>query len=268
MTKPSANDPAEKLSELSSSNAYHSMFIPFQRLPIEIRLKIWRISCFTTTRNISTWGHNSNETVHGRVYEMFSYQWQTSVPAVLHTCKESRCEGLKHYTTWKSVAWMSPLISIPEEEPSDCYNLVEQTAIYVTWEVDRIVLFNPFVIMDIRLAANELSNKFKENDLKFLAVNVGHCGRAIRGDILYLLGAHIQEFVLFNKACKELDGFNRFPLSDDVFDGFSSHGETHMVTLPHHQYDLGTLSESARQRRSSTLKVRHCETGCPRRNWS
>lgn len=66
-----------------------STFHPFLKLPLELRLAIWNLSIEPRYVNIK-WS--------GKHRRCLSTNTKNSVPSLLHTCRESRYEGLKTYT--------------------------------------------------------------------------------------------------------------------------------------------------------------------------
>jgi hypothetical protein len=74
-----------------------STFTLLPKLPIEIRLKIWKSSCFFT-RNVHIRAGNISGVVCDETGEVAHYfHSYTSPPSLLHVCKESRSEALHHY---------------------------------------------------------------------------------------------------------------------------------------------------------------------------
>lgn len=59
-------------------------FTPFQRLPVELRLKIWVLT-FDTRRVHIEWSRQRRQCV------------SPDIPAILHVCREARAESLKTY---------------------------------------------------------------------------------------------------------------------------------------------------------------------------
>lgn len=115
-------------SDSEASTLCNSSFKPFPRLPLELRLKIWRISCFNTTRNITIYSEKSAAIIYRE--ESRRIRSKSFCPTILCTCKEARQEGLKHYGVFDFAR------QIHEKE----YPASTIAKAYVNWAVDRIVV--------------------------------------------------------------------------------------------------------------------------------
>ncbi|CZR60158.1 uncharacterized protein PAC_10054 [Phialocephala subalpina] len=89
-------------SDEADSDGAAKMFTPFPRLPIELRLKVWKYACFKP-RLIDLWfvpvadkrdSFKFDEFQQPFIYESHCRQ----APAVLHTSQEARNVGLQHYS--------------------------------------------------------------------------------------------------------------------------------------------------------------------------
>ncbi|ESZ91182.1 hypothetical protein SBOR_8433 [Sclerotinia borealis F-4128] len=161
---------------LSGGNA--PVFQLFPRLPMEIRLKIWRISCFNTTRNIFLPGYKSCRSW---------IRCQSAYPTLLSTCKEARHEGLKHYEAFDCHGG-----DVLARHPAQI-----QGKVYINWAVDRLVIYSrevyDFPIRDRdNLEAsmahtpesvggdgyidNSMGNMFPKNKVQFLAMHLASPG--------------------------------------------------------------------------------------------
>lgn len=111
-------------------------FTCFPKLPIELRLKIWKAACFIP-RNVDIWYRNLCNVVrgdrmgtccaeHDMDCPLYALKTQ-SQPAVLHTCRESRSEASTHYTLDFGTEFnISPGVELRTDDQ-----------ILINWEVDR-----------------------------------------------------------------------------------------------------------------------------------
>jgi 2EXR family len=73
-------------------------FTLFPKLPIDLRIKIWR-NASSVTRNVDLWIETySLDDFNDSLDDIYYWCSSCAVPAVLHANQESRTEGLKHYT--------------------------------------------------------------------------------------------------------------------------------------------------------------------------
>lgn len=89
-------------------------FHPFPRLPIEVRLKIWHLS-FTPRFVVLTVKANKAESAHvpwGSVAKCKEHPFKELIPAVLHTHRESRTDGLEFYTLFESDAFEATYVNL------------------------------------------------------------------------------------------------------------------------------------------------------------
>ena len=123
--------PVTKLAPLPS-------FTPFQRLPKELRLEIWKIASFES-RNVDVWIDKKGMNDEGTIELVSRFYSCSNVPAVLHACSESRTEALRHYSLdfgletdkrYQDCPWFNPASYPPQ--------------IYINWEADRLCLMNDF----------------------------------------------------------------------------------------------------------------------------
>ena len=124
-----------------------STFTPFPKLPVELRLKIWKYGCLFT-RNVDIRAKEISGIVCKYTDEVAHYfHSYAPPPPLLHICRESRSEALKHYqlefgTTFEyELAGVAPEVAISTPP-----------RIYINWAVDRIWVFCP----DSLLEENEL----------------------------------------------------------------------------------------------------------------
>lgn len=163
----------------------------------------------------------------------------TAVPSILHTCREARDEGLRHY---RLMEWL------PEAQKGETIYGEGPARIYINWKVDRIVIFNfnEFIKRswfirvdgdsratsfwklhpDDRSAAWDLVQKFIENDLKYVAVDTGNNSDDIESFFkgLYPWECQVEEIIffsssrgIFKQSFEQFKGYHRKPLSCDAF---------------------------------------------------
>ncbi|CZR56056.1 uncharacterized protein PAC_05944 [Phialocephala subalpina] len=120
-------------------------FLCFKKLPIELRLKIWRIASFTQ-RNVDIWSE-SLEIIskRGRDSEfnfvLHALHSTRPTPTVLHACQESRGEGLKHYSlefgaSQEVIERNSKFVPGRPLEMRGWFTL-STPPMYINWAVDR-----------------------------------------------------------------------------------------------------------------------------------
>jgi hypothetical protein len=152
-----------------------SAFTPFPRLPIEIRLKIWKCACFFS-RNVDIWakdigGIACEYTGHVAHY----FHSSAPAPSLLHICRESRSEALKHYqlefgTTFDcKLAGTAPGLTVSTPP-----------RIYFNWAVDRICVFCPDSLLEPSFSSTthrfwDFFNKCCKMKLRSLAWNFSGC---------------------------------------------------------------------------------------------
>jgi len=76
------------------------VFTCLPKLPAELRPRVWKYTC-CVTRNVDIWVNPIYINIHedgGSRSRPYQFVSKCPPPAVLHVCKESRTEGLKHYT--------------------------------------------------------------------------------------------------------------------------------------------------------------------------
>jgi hypothetical protein len=113
-----------------------SEFTVFPNLPLEIRLKIWKIASFEK-RQVDVWSiaevdYNPMMDSPSTPSTHFGYHYYSSTPppAVLHVNQEARTECIKYYT-----------LDFGVERTRDARPLVKVTfapQIYVNWSADRV----------------------------------------------------------------------------------------------------------------------------------
>jgi len=148
-------------------------FACFRELPIELRIKIWGHAC-SVTRNVDIWAKKLM--IPGDSFDNdYLYYWYSScaIPAVLHVSRESRAEGLEHYTpdfaTFQAIDMInSILLTLSISTPAQ---------VYINWDNDRLCLIEP-CSMDARdmdfedsMPFQDFANKCVEKRLRYLAIN-------------------------------------------------------------------------------------------------
>lgn len=153
-----------------------STFLQFPNLPIEIRLKVWKLSCFVT-RNVDiatgtigvTFG--TEDEVGARPHY---YRSRCRPPSLLHVCKESREEGLKYYklafgVEYKVLVGNRTMPQLTVSSPP---------RIYFHWAMDWLCVMLPMYIDDDPDAQvrrrEEISEKCYYNDLRRLAIGINY----------------------------------------------------------------------------------------------
>jgi hypothetical protein len=119
-----------------STSTVLKTFSYFGQLPLELRVKIWGHACFHQ-RNIDIFTEMLGEVRVNEqdMYRFESYKYFSQFcphPAVMHTCKESREEGLKHYRLEFGTSHSFSII-----------NISTPPRIYVNFACDRLCLLQP-----------------------------------------------------------------------------------------------------------------------------
>lgn len=215
-------------------------FALFPRLPPELRAEIWKLASFSDPRNISVNRYKFNGWSADFETE-YRYRCKSTMPAILHACREARGEGLKHYKLMDWVPEAANKIQVAEEKD----NFLDRT--YINWKVDRIVIFNAIEYTirsqlvragseyheryyinklhhDDRSSTYDLLKKLTENNVKFLAVDTGNdswvIGNFFSG--LYPWKCEVQEIIFFNSQHKRFR-WDMSPLSWKAFPQSSLH---------------------------------------------
>jgi hypothetical protein len=101
LSPPSSSNSSDHKIGDSSENAEEPKFECFPKLPLELRLKIWKALCFIP-RNVGLWakplGADDFWNDFGELERLFKFVTNLGAPAILHTCREAREEGLKYCT--------------------------------------------------------------------------------------------------------------------------------------------------------------------------
>lgn len=178
-------------------------------LPIELRLRIWRIASFFP-RNVDVWSNNIFISKHDEQqaylvpHQMIS---RRPIPVVLHICHESRVEALKHY-----------VLAFGTTEDVEDFVVTARPKIYINPVVDTVSLPRPDSFLSY--TSNVFGGSPDERALNFafqlvklklksLAINVvntegiglGDGTMASEyGDILPTSGDALEELILFSDS--------------------------------------------------------------------
>jgi hypothetical protein len=126
---------------MSSKRKSSATFTLFPKLPIEIRLKIWKTICYTQRNVDITTGHFSvSEDEKSTKVCLFFYRSSCPAPAVLHVSRESRSEGLKHYELDFAV---NHEVYYRRTSP---FFVIMPPQIYFNWKVDKLCIVNPSLL--------------------------------------------------------------------------------------------------------------------------
>jgi hypothetical protein len=94
-----AHAPAQNI--ISNSPRDLRRFTVIPKLPVELRLKIWKHACYHG-RNVSLWSVplEGSIAIAGEEVVVKPFKWMSHhrIPAILHACSEARVVGLQHYT--------------------------------------------------------------------------------------------------------------------------------------------------------------------------
>lgn len=123
----------------------------FPKLPVELRLKIWGLACYTP-RIVPLWLqplgyqpelHKAISAIEDILNEneeiklMYEFDTVTRIPAVMESCAEAKREGSRYYTR----EFGSGIENYALETVN--LNITIPPRIYVNWEVDTICFMSP-----------------------------------------------------------------------------------------------------------------------------
>jgi hypothetical protein len=149
-------------------------FTYFRKLPKELRDKIWKAAAFLP-RNVDIWlgsrsmtcEEHSNDDRYGRFYFFYS---GIIPPAILHTCHESRIEGLAHY---KLEFGVQHNVQDHEGRGPSTLRISFDPSIYVNGAVDALCIMEP-TSFKLNRAYKEFTSRTKARNLQSLAFNLGY----------------------------------------------------------------------------------------------
>ncbi|KAE8442323.1 hypothetical protein EG329_003456 [Mollisiaceae sp. DMI_Dod_QoI] len=201
--------------------SHFNTFEHFNKLPVELRLRIWKITAFFQ-RNVNimaiTLPNFYPEVHHGFVSHC-------PPPAMLAVCRESRHEGMKYYRLDFDTS-KQRYVEIGGKRCS--VTVSTSPIIYINWEADRVVVPSPATFEDyvgarVTERAQELGEHFRCRGLRYLAFNMA--GDDMDDEITALdflpydgfLGS-LEELIFFSIdrdiACR-LDSFDLVDVADD-----------------------------------------------------
>jgi len=110
--EPAATTPTSQSTTATlESESFASSFTLFPKLPIELRLRIWRTFDNSTPRDVQVTITTPSET--SLIEKTPTFKSLRPIPLILHICKESRTEGLKVY---KKVFKVKDKMGVEREE--------------------------------------------------------------------------------------------------------------------------------------------------------
>lgn len=169
----------------------------FNGLPIELRLQIWKKAAFIP-RNVDVWNKEifisdqDEARAYAVPYRMIS---RTPPPAILHVCRESRNEGLKHY-----------MLEFGTTKDVGEFVVTSKPKIYINPVVDTLCLPRPFPFLHYSITSDLRLEKMK---LRSLAINVyktpqvgleGDTYVSMFGQIMPIGRDSIEELILYSDA--------------------------------------------------------------------
>jgi hypothetical protein len=126
---------------MSTKEKDFAEFTLFPKLPIELRVKIWKLASFVQ-RNVIISASSLYLSNNSKYSKEWPYYFASSSPppAILHTTRESRTEGLKYYllefgTNHIGGRYFGRVPSVTITIPP---------AIYINWEIDRLCIMDKF----------------------------------------------------------------------------------------------------------------------------
>ncbi|PMD31465.1 hypothetical protein L207DRAFT_536944 [Hyaloscypha variabilis F] len=151
-----------------------AVFALFPQLLPELRFKIWGHAC-SVTRDIDIRLSHLDFGMRNELCER-PYYWRSILGAkispVLHASKESRSEGLKHYT----LDFGSEMIPVPGWEVP--FSVTVEPRIYFNWSCDRLCLPDPLTLWDYQFENisgarpySDFLERCLERKLRYLAIN-------------------------------------------------------------------------------------------------
>ena len=153
-------------------------FPKFSQLPPEIRHSIWEFVCFQE-RNIPIdiqFNDVPDREDYLDLYYTCQYITTLPSPAILHSTRESRAQGLKHYNLAFGESFDFPAVGdSPDGWDSFPAVSVEVPAtIYINWKVDRLCVILPrqFYVSQGECLLDDFFEICSRNKLQRVAVNI------------------------------------------------------------------------------------------------
>jgi hypothetical protein len=163
----SLNDAITAASSGNSAGRYRT-FTCFARLPPEIRKSVWKFSAFIP-RNIDLRvGFMQFIQLNGTVIDEAHYFYSTvPPPAILHTCREARLEGLKVY----KLRFGARSSSSRRNRPT--FTISFEPRIYLNRQTDRICIVDQGDYKARGLGVYcDLAEQVRDSNLAHLAINM------------------------------------------------------------------------------------------------
>jgi hypothetical protein len=158
-------------------------FTLFPKLPIEIRLNIWKAICYIQRNvDITTAYYCVQSTQKHSMSYPFFYKSSCPPPAVLHVNQESRSEGLRHYKLDFRAKYE---VHHDRFQP---VTVIAQPKIYFNWMVDRLCIVEPSLVVgmdpsfgkDSEERAEALGRLCEKRKLQYLGYNCKSVNRRWR----------------------------------------------------------------------------------------
>jgi len=179
-------------------------FTCFPKLPKEIQLNIWKEAA-SETRNVGVWIHlvEFGDLHHGNGDDN-PYLFTTNVghPAILHTSRESRREGLRFY---QLTLGSTCQVHGPKIPP---FTVTFPARTYINWKADRICIMQP-LFRDLLEGHLDLLGLSSNNCLTKIAFNTNHpqwAGSHLAVDRMIKSALDmfsLEEFTLFDREYTE-----------------------------------------------------------------
>lgn len=144
----------------SSAPSTLASFTLFQRLPTELKLKVWEYAC-SIPRTIDLWTDWSPHEVASTIFYSQSYHIELAHlphPAVLSVCQEARNEALQHYTPEFHIA----------TNPAPGLSAISPAKWYINWTHDIFVPKGQWNLVGF----GDFVNRSLANYMERLAVDV------------------------------------------------------------------------------------------------
>jgi len=168
-----------------------SEFTCFQKLPPELRIKIWKYAAFQPRWIIIGTKGSHHQNMHNSAYFLHLFYPSRQVPSLLQANKESRAEGLTVYKfvfdddhsstrSWDLVfrgLGLWPILQPPLQGLT--VQLSIGTPIYINWATDILVFRNLGLTTCYEPIREYVAAKIKAGNLQNLAIDVSHIPRTL-----------------------------------------------------------------------------------------